>query len=246
MSNENRSIRNVIGENLSLSKFAKCIGVSRPTLYKYMDAYDSKLLDTIPDSVLNIFDDVSSETDRIVLKSFFDGLYTNYLRTEERREHDGPVPRDIADIIDEEDLDVDDIDRMIGIAQEHLEWLLKKNPQDEAKIENVRKDILDLEYTKDMVQRRRSEKRFTLIYSASWTSCIGPGVSDVIAYNEEAESDIPGIESRFRFFMTRADPGYTLFFYNDEEGDDVEVQLLTGSCDDRTKDIMGTFRPGLC
>ena len=85
MSNENRSIREVIGENLSLSKFAKCIGVSRPTLYKYMDAYDAKLLDTIPDSVLNIFDDASSETDRIILKSFFDGLYTNYLRTEERR-----------------------------------------------------------------------------------------------------------------------------------------------------------------
>lgn len=243
MAKENRPIREIIGEHITLSRFAKCMDVSRPTLYKYMEAYDSKNIDLIPDNVLKVFDKASTEKNRGELQAFFSDLYANHARTEERRQRQNPVPQDIADIVDSEDLDVNDIDRMIEKAQRHLDRELKKKTIDEDEIEKTRKDIRDLEYTREMVERRRSENRFILIYSAAWTACVGPSESDTIDYDESAETDIPEIESKFRFYLTRANSGYTLFFFNDEEGDNVSLQLLTGSCDDKTKDLIGTFHP---
>lgn len=243
MAKENPSIREIIGEHISLSRFAKCMDVSRPTLYKYMDAYDSKNIDLIPDNVLKVFDKATTEKNRTELQSFFNDLYANHARTEERRQRENPVPQDIADIVDSEDLDVKDIDMMIEKAQRHLDRELKKRTIDEDEVERTRKDIRDLEYTREMVERRRSENRFILIYSAAWTSCIGPEESDAIDYDEAAETEMPEIESKFRFYLTRANSGYTLFFYNDEKDDEVSLQLLTGSCDDKTKDVIGTFLP---
>lgn len=247
MANENRPIRDRIGEYLSLSRFAKCMDMSRPTLYKYMDAYDRKEMDLIPDNVLKVFDKASTETNKNVLRAYFSDLYANHERTEERRHRENPVPQDIADIVDSEGLEVKDIDRMIEKAQRHLDRELKKNPADEEEIENTRRDIRDLEYTREMVERRGAESRFILIYSADWTACIGPGESDTVDFDEQAESEVEGIESVFRFYLTRAQSGYTLFFANDEEGDTVEVQLLTGYGDDRARDVVGTFRsePGM-
>jgi len=243
MENKSAPIREIIGEYISISRFAKCMDVSRPTLYKYMDAYDSGNVDLIPGNILEVFDTATAGIQKKKLQEYFNDLYARHIRTEERRQRDNPVPPNIADIVDSENLDVKDIDRMIEKAKRHLERIMKKTPIDEDEIENVKKDILDLEYTREMVEKRRAESRFMLIFDAAWTSCLGPEESDTVDYDEAAETDIPGIESKFRFYLARANSGYTLFFINDEEGDDVEVQLLTGSCDDKTKDVMGTFRP---
>ena len=243
MTEKTTSIRDVIGENISLSTFAKCMGVSRPTLYKYMDAYDKKNIDLIPDSILKVFDTASMRIPKDELQAYFNDLYANYIRTEERRTRESPVPQDIAEIVDIEGVNVKDIDNMIERAERHLNRLLKKDHVDEEEVESVKKDIRDLEYTRDMVERRQTENRFILIFNACWSVCIGPGESDVTDYNEDAEEDIPDIDSKFRFYMTRAAMGFTLFFFNDEEGDSIELQLLTGPKDDRMTDVVGTFHP---
>ena len=237
------SIRDSVSEYISLSRFAKCMGISRPTLYKYMDAFDSDNTEIIPEHVLKAFHTASSGVPRKKLQAYFDDMYHSHVRAEERRNGANPVPPDIAEIVDSEDVDVKDVDRMIERAERHLDRLMKRNPKDEDEIVRVRKDILDLEYTRDMVERRRSENRFLLILSADWTACVGPDESDVVYYDEEAETDVPDIQSMFRFYLTKAQSGYTLFFYNDEKGDSVEVQLLTGSGEDKTRDVVGTFHP---
>lgn len=238
-------MRDIIGGNISLSTFAKCMGISRPTLYKYMDAYDKKNIDLIPDKILNVFDTVSMRTPKDKLQVYFNELYANYIRTEERRTRENPVPQDIAEIVDFERVTVKDIDNMIERAERHLNRLLKKDSINVEDVESVRKDICDLEYTREMVERRQAENRFLLTFSANWTVCIGPNESDVIDYDEEAEEDIPDIDSKFRFYMTRSTSGFTLFFFNDNEGDSVELQLLTGPREDRMNDVVGTFHPDL-
>lgn len=243
MAAQSRSIREIISDNTSLSSFAKCMGISRPTLYKYMEAYDSGNLDLIPDNVLKVFDTASAMVSPNGLKAYFNDLYANYIRTEERRLRESPVPPDIAEIVDAEGLEVRDIDRMIEKAERHLEYQQRKDPQDEDKIERIRKDIRDLVYSREMVERRQAENRFLLIYDADWTACTGPTESDTVYYDEDAESDVPDIDSKFRFFLTRAHSGYTLFFCNEGEGDTVELQLLTGPREDKMRDVVGTFRP---
>ncbi len=243
MEKQANSIREIINEYISLSKFAKCIGISRPTLYKYVDAYDKKCLDLIPDNVLKVFDTASSGISRNNLQTYFNDMYVNYICTEERRSRENPVPSDIAEIVDSENLNVKDIDNMIERAESHLKRLMKRADSDEDEIEQVKKDICDLRYTREMVERRLAENRFVLIYNADWTSCIGSGESDTIDFDDEAEIDVPDIETKFRFYLTRAKAGYTLFFYNDEEGDFIELQLLTGAGEDRAKDVVGTFYP---
>lgn len=243
MTEKTTSIRDVIGENISLSTFAKCMGISRPTLYKYMDAYDEKNIGLIPDSILKVFDTASMRIPKDKLQAYFNDLYANYIRTEERRTRESPVPQDIAEIVDIEGVNVKDIDNMIERAERHLNRLLKKDHVDEEEVESVKKDIRDLEYTRDMVERRQSENRFILIFNANWTVCIGPNESDVVDYDEDSEEDIPDIDSKFRFHMTRAAMGFTLFFFNDEAGDSIELQLLTGPKEDRMTDVVGTFNP---
>lgn len=243
MANQSRPIREIISGNISLSSFAKCMSISRPTLYKYMDAYDSGNLDLIPDNILNVFDTASLRVPSDGLQAYFNDIYANYIRMEERRLHESPVPSNIAEIVDMEGLEVKDIDRMIEKAERHLERQQRKDPQDEDEIERTKKDIRDLAYSRDMVERRQAESRFLLIFDADWTACVGPAESDTVDYDEDVESDVPDIDSKFRFYLTRAQSGYTLFFCNAEEGDTVEVQLLTGPRDDKTRDVVGTFRP---
>jgi len=243
MVSESTSIRDIIGENISLSRFAKCMDISRPTLYKYMDAYDSNNIDLIPDNILKVFDTASTKIPKEKLQAYFNEIYANHIRTEERRQRESPVPADIAEIVDGEGLDVKDVDGMIERAERHLKRLQKRDPPDEDEIEKVRKDIRDLEYTREMVEKRQSEDRFVLIFSADWTACIGPEEDDVVDYDDGAETDFPDIDSKFRFYLTRARTGYTLFFFNDEEEDVIKFQLLTGSGEDKTKDVVGTFYP---
>lgn len=243
MEKKTTPIRELIGEYISLSHFAKCMGISRPTLYKYMDAYDKNNLDLIPDNLLKAFDTASSDIPRNKLQSYFNELYANHVRIEERRLRENPVPPDIAEIVDSENLSVKDIDSMTERAERHLKRLMKRDNPDEDEIERVKKDIRDLSYTREMVERRLAENRFVLIYSADWTSCIGPDEGDTIDCDDEAEIDVPDIETKFRFYLTRAKAGYTLFFYNDDAGDEIEMQLLTGSGEDKTRDIVGKFYP---
>lgn len=207
-----------------------------------MDAYDTNKIDLIPDNILKVFDTASTLSSKEKLRAFFNELYANHICTEERRLRNNPVPPDIAEIVDCEGLEVKDIDRMIEMTERQLERLLKRDPLDEEKIGAVKKDINNLKYTRDMVERRLTEDRFLLIFSDDWTVCTGPEESDTIDCDDDAE-DISDMGARFRFFLSRAKSGYTLFFYNDDEGDDIEVQILSGPGDDKTKDVLGTFYP---
>ena len=175
MEQQTRPIREIIGENIALSSFAKCMGVSRPTLYKYMAAYDSKDLGLIPDSVLKVFDAASSDIPKDRLRSYFNELYESHVRTEERRLRESPVPPDIAEIVDGERLDSRDIDRMIEKAERHLGRLVRRDPPDEDEIERVRKDIRDLGYTREMVERRQPRAASCSSSAPTGRPAQGPG-----------------------------------------------------------------------
>lgn len=243
MEEQSTSIKEIISRNISLSKFAKCVCVSRPTLYKYMDAYDSKKIELIPDNILVIFDRASNETSKKNLHSYFNGMYKDYMQIENRRHHDGQIPPYIEEILDNERPEVEDIDDMIRYAEKHRENLLKRTPVDDDRLKRVTKDIEDLKYTRKIVEERQSENQFLLIFRDSWSACIGPEESDVIDVDEESRMNVPDIEEKFRFHLTRAKLGYTLLFYNTSKDDTIELQLLTGFDDDYTKDIIGTFHP---
>ena len=240
---QKESIRTIIVENISLSRFAKCMGISRPTLYKYMEAYDSGDVKLIPDGILKVFDTASSRIPKDRLQAYFNDIYANHIRTEERKLRENPVPSDIAEIVDGENLDVKDIDRMIEKAERHLEYLLGKDCHNEDEVERIKKDILDLGYTREMVEKRQSESRFLLIFNADWTVCTGPDESDAIICDENTKSENPDIDSYFRFYLTRAKSGYTVFFYNADDEDSVEVQLLAGTEENKITDVIGTFHP---
>ncbi len=243
MNSKPMKIGEEIGRYISMTMFAKCLCVSRPTLYKYLEHYKSKDIDRIPDNVLKIFDKVMNETSENELRAYFKELQSEYRRTEERRNRDSPIPADIADTIDCEDLDVRDIDKMIDKVKRRLVWVNKNDSSNKQEIEQIEKDLCDLEYTRNLVERRLSENRFLLIYSSDWMVCTGPEDSDVVDLDEETMHDCPELDSQFRFYLTRAKLGYSMFFYNDSEGDEISVQLLTGPGEDKTKNIMGTFSP---
>lgn len=53
----------------NLSEIAERCGISRPTLYKYMEMYDMGETDQIPEEVLTLFNDVTSdEENKVMLK----------------------------------------------------------------------------------------------------------------------------------------------------------------------------------
>lgn len=236
-------IKEIVNENFSITKLAKCMGVSRPTLYKYMNAYDSNDLEIIPDNILRSFDRISNENSKKALHNYFDEIYENYMRMEDRRRLNEPIPPEIREIIDNERPELKDIDQMIECAENYKDKLLKRTTVDEDEVRRVTKDIEDLKYSRDLVERRQSENQFLLIFKDSWSACVGPDESDVVDMDEESKMDVPDIGTKFRFHLVRAKLGYTLMFHNAAEDDVVELQLLTGADEDYTEDVIGTFHP---
>lgn len=79
MEKTGQSIANTLKEISSISEIAEKFGISRPTLYKYMDCFDNGEYDRIPGKILSYFDAMSREADP--------DRSTIYLMAETRRRH---------------------------------------------------------------------------------------------------------------------------------------------------------------
>ena len=79
MEKTGQSIANTLKEVSSISEIAEKFGISRPTLYKYMDCFDNGEYDRIPGKILSYFDAMSREADP--------ERSTIYLMAETRRRH---------------------------------------------------------------------------------------------------------------------------------------------------------------
>lgn len=190
-----RSIRTAVSEHFSVASLAKCMRVSRPTIYKYMDAYDRGREDEVPENVRNIFSTVCERIPENGLDSYFNRMMAEHYR---EMEENGDVPEDIAEAIDNEGVTSDKIDRMIERARSHLEWLTVNNG-DPEEIASVEKDLSDLEYSRDMVERHMKQRRFILIANmGSWTSSDG---KNTYPFTEKNEAEVPGIRDMFRWSL---------------------------------------------
>lgn len=107
MDHGTQSLRDVVDRYSNVSRFSKCLDVTRPTMYKYIDAYDSGRKDEVPEDVLKVFETVMCGNDDF-RALYFNRLYSEYLNSKDR---DSPVPQAIADQIDRLDITVADVDR---------------------------------------------------------------------------------------------------------------------------------------
>ncbi len=66
---DNMKVSKMLKMTGNLSEIAERCGISRPTLYKYMEMYDMGETDQIPEEVLTLFNDVTSdEGNKVMLK----------------------------------------------------------------------------------------------------------------------------------------------------------------------------------
>lgn len=231
-----RSIRKTVSDHFNVASLAKCLNVSRPTAYKYMEMYDNGREDLLPQEILNIFNTVCTRIPASGIDVYFNKMMAEYFRRVNESED---IPDSAADAIDGEDITPDRIESMIERARNQLDWLNKSggNPADVASVE---KDLSDLEYTLDLVKKRNGQRRFMLIGNMGvWTASDG---KKTYPYIERNMAEIPGIEDMFRWCVVQSNNGYTVFFDN-EGSDGVRVVLLAVPDDNRTFRPMGTFLP---
>ncbi len=66
---DNMKVSKMLKMTGNLSEIAERCGISRPTLYKYMEMYDMGETDQIPEEILTLFNDVTSdEENKVMLK----------------------------------------------------------------------------------------------------------------------------------------------------------------------------------
>ena len=169
---ENRqTLRQVIDECSNVARFAKCLGVSRPSMYKYIDLYDKGDTSSIPENVLAVFKTLMSGN-RNFRMNYCNDLYAKYLNDNEQTEE--PVPDDIAKKIDDMNITLDWVDSWITITEQEIErneeeirdqgwnrdYIERNRDFYEGHIRMVKKRLEDLEYTRELIEKRNNEKHF--------------------------------------------------------------------------------------
>ena len=92
-----QTLRETIDRFSNVARFAKCLGISRPSLYKYIEKYDSGDQSTIPNDILTTFNTIISGNDDFKMV-YFNDLYSRYL--DKNGQAAESVPKDIARKID--------------------------------------------------------------------------------------------------------------------------------------------------
>ena len=174
-----QTLRQAIDEYSNVARFAKCLDISRPSMYKYIELFDNGDTSSIPENVLIVFKTLMGGN-RDFRMIYCNELYSRYLKENERTEE--PVPRDIAEKIDSQNITltwVDDQIRfcelMIRNAEEELEEY-RDDPRNrefyEERIREWEKELRDLEFTREMIEKRNGERHFQSPDMKKWKGTI--------------------------------------------------------------------------
>ncbi len=119
---QNESIKDIINKHSNLAQFSKCLGISRPTIYRYIEWFDAGDNDKIPEEINRIFKTLLGGNSEFRYH-YFTELYGSYLEKQEAFKG-VQVPKSIADQIDKLELTVDEMsffatrfDKRTGVFQ---------------------------------------------------------------------------------------------------------------------------------
>ena len=150
MENEN-TLRKAIDKYSNVARFAKCLGISRPSMYKYIEYYDNGDLTGIPEEVLKKFNTLMGGNDDFKLL-YCNDLFSEYLKNNEITSE--PVPKEIAAKIDNLELTVSDVDEWIEHTENmkneleaHIQKYGLNKENYKGDIADLEKRLRDLEYT---------------------------------------------------------------------------------------------------
>lgn len=89
--------------------------------------------------------------------------------------------------------------------------------------------LKDLEYTRDLVEKRIDERRFIPVKSAvmTWTVFDGAEPLSTDIYTNDLLDERPELKESFKFCLMRTSTGYTFLLDGMAEGDDVIVRIGT-------------------
>lgn len=234
MENEN-TLRKTIDKYSNVARFAKCLGISRPSMYKYIDCYDNGDKSCIPDDVLKKFNTLMEGNDDFKLL-YCNDLFSDYLNNNESTSE--PVPKEIAAKIDSLELTIEDVDEWI----EHTENLKNELEAHIQKYglnkENYRNDIADyekrlkdLEYTRELVELRKQERHFINVKEGKmeWKASTGLTIIDQSLYNKTELEYKPELEEAFKYCKAKIEDGYMFYFAGAFEDDTIVVNVVTNA-----------------
>ena len=228
-----QTLRETIDRFSNVARFAKCLGISRPSLYKYIEKYDSGDQSTIPNDILTTFNTIISGNDDFKMV-YFNDLYSRYL--DKNGQAAESVPKDIARKIDSLELTVEDVDEWIEHSQkekDELEAAIETRGLDrrihESDLAWFDKRLEDLEYTRELVELRTKERHFIAVKEGKmdWIASTGPRPIDVCRYNEEELKYNPELEKAFKCCKAKTEEGYMFYFAGSSEDDHIVVNVVT-------------------
>ncbi len=232
---QKQTLRETIDRYSNVARFAKCLDISRPSMYKYIENYDKGDVTNIPDHVKTVFNTLMTGNDDFKM-IYCNELYATYLKTV-----DSPaetVPKDIAAKIDNLELTTDDVDEWITHTQgmkDELESEIEGRNLDreiyKERLLSLDKRLKDLEYTRELVGLRMEERHFIAVKEGKmeWIVSTGPTPFDLYPYEkEEIESD-PELKKGFKCCKAKNEDGYMFYFAGASEDDIINVNVVTNA-----------------
>jgi len=215
MASNEPTLREIINEYTTMSRLAKSLDISRPSVYKYVAKFDSGDMESIPEEILRFFNTVkmSPKSGR---REIFTMKYNSYLDTEEARMMENPVPKEIADIIDRLGMTTDQIDERIDRALEVRQHQIELGyGDDHLSVQRVEHDLKNLQYTRDMIERRSKEIKFWPITEGDMDWYVDENNHGWPCPYDEMELEInPELKNFFKFCLLRNATGLTFLFDN--------------------------------
>ena len=241
-----QTLKQTIDENSNVARFAKCLGISRPSMYKYIESYDNGDMSSIPENVLPVFRTLMSGNREFKLM-YCNELYAKYLS--ENEQSADAVPKEIAEKIDSQGITLEMVDIWIK-DQEMLKRYLMEDMDDpqtrkfhEKQLVIVEQHLRDLEYTREMVEKRQNEKHFVTPAKSEeemeWYAFIGKSLGYMVHYDLVELKKHPEILDAFKIGMKKNKDGSYLFcFAGASEGDEITVNVLAhDNCDESGQDF---------
>lgn len=245
-----QTIRAIIDKHSNVARFSKCLGISRPSLYKYIECYDEGDQSGIPENILAVFNTLMSGNEDFRLVYFTD-LYAKYLSENESTFE--PVPKDIAAKIDSLELTLEDVDEWIEHTENMKNELEHEIISRDLNRELYKPDLLrmenrlkDLEYTRELVEHRMNERHFINVKEGKmeWIASTGPRYFEAHSYSEKAAEYEPELKDAFKCCKAKTEDGYMFYFAGASEEDCIEVQVVTNAgWNEGIKACIATFRP---
>lgn len=229
-----QTIRSIIDKHSNVARFSKCLGISRPSLYKYIESYDEGDHSGIPENILTVFNTLMSGNEDFRLIYFTD-LYAKYLKENESTSE--PVPKEIAAKIDSLDLTLDDVDEWIEHTQtmrDELEHEIESRNLNREIYKNdllfMEKRLKDLEYTRELVELRMNERHFIAVKEGKmeWIASTGPSHCFAEIYTEEIAKEDPDLQKAFKCCKAKTEEGYMFYFAGASEDDCIQVHVKVG------------------